>query len=196
MARGKIKEGRRSTELSDVIIAEWFRIRPETEGQGTLPVDVNALTAAFNAILDSPCKVVLDAEGGLSTSLCRFRPRIHGKNCKNISKRMEIFGRGWGPPSSSAAAASAFNSNCLTRRHGNVFLTQRATHRLLGIRGRQVRVGRQLGDLAEPHWQRSNCPDESCRSDLSRDAARLCERIAINGRKRPPSHQSSPVDHG
>ena len=65
MARGKIKEGRVSAELSDVIIAEWFRVLPDVDGQGILGMDVNALTAAFNSILgdDSPCQVILDVAG-------------------------------------------------------------------------------------------------------------------------------------
>lgn len=96
MARGKIKQGRVSAELSDVIIAEWFRILPEVEGQGILPVDVHSLTAAFNAILDSPCTVVLDVEGKPINIVVPFPPAKTRQKLKEYLEKNGDFRQGMG----------------------------------------------------------------------------------------------------
>jgi hypothetical protein len=64
MARGELRPGRTLAELSDVIIAEWFRILPDTPDGRFKDMDLNALTAAFNLILgdDSRCQAIADME--------------------------------------------------------------------------------------------------------------------------------------
>jgi hypothetical protein len=52
MARGRAKKGRRLSEISETIVAEWFRVLPETEGDTIERMDAFSLTAAFNDILE------------------------------------------------------------------------------------------------------------------------------------------------
>ncbi|MGO4438276.1 hypothetical protein [Rhizobium sp. RAF56] len=66
MARGRIKSGRQSTEIADAILAEWYRILPPANAPGAAAqMDANALTAAFNSVLDpsDKCQVILDEPG-------------------------------------------------------------------------------------------------------------------------------------
>jgi hypothetical protein len=63
MARARAKRGRKLTEIADTILAEWYRVLPETSGSAPLQMDVFALTAAFNEILDTQCLAVLDEVG-------------------------------------------------------------------------------------------------------------------------------------
>ncbi|MGE0005116.1 MAG: hypothetical protein AB7S92_05950 [Parvibaculaceae bacterium] len=67
MARGKVRPDRSAKEISDAILAEWYRVLPEgPDANGDIPapleMDKHALTAAFNLILDdsSRCQVILD----------------------------------------------------------------------------------------------------------------------------------------
>lgn len=61
MARARAKRNRQQTEIAQAIIAEWFRVLPETSGApGTM--DANSLTAAFNDILDKTAKAIIDEE--------------------------------------------------------------------------------------------------------------------------------------
>jgi hypothetical protein len=67
MARGRVRPDRNSKEISDAILAEWYRVLPNDPGSGKTPpppleMDDMALTAAFNLVLDdqSKCQVVLD----------------------------------------------------------------------------------------------------------------------------------------
>ena len=66
MARGRIKQGRYSTEIADAILAEWYRILPPASAPGAaVQMDANSLTAAINSILDPAdrCQVILDEPG-------------------------------------------------------------------------------------------------------------------------------------
>jgi hypothetical protein len=67
MARARTRPGRTSSEISEVILAEWFRILPDaslTDRTGyPLAIDINALSAAFNFIIDEPCIAVPDVAG-------------------------------------------------------------------------------------------------------------------------------------
>jgi len=63
MARARVKQGHRSTEIADAIIAEWYRTLPPRGVSGQLPMDANALTAAFSEIVDARCEAVLDIAG-------------------------------------------------------------------------------------------------------------------------------------
>jgi hypothetical protein len=75
MARAKIRRNRRSTDIADAIVAEWYRILPEGPVDGVipdpLPMDSNALTGAFNQIIatvdeqgnDVRCQAVPDEFG-------------------------------------------------------------------------------------------------------------------------------------
>lgn len=63
MARARPRPGRRSSEISQVIIAEWFRILPDTTGGSIDDVDVNSLSAAFSNIIDASCVAVPDKLG-------------------------------------------------------------------------------------------------------------------------------------
>ncbi|MER9432906.1 hypothetical protein [Mesorhizobium sp. M0408] len=59
MARAKAKRNRQQTEIAQAIIAEWFRVLPDSTGNiGTM--DAFSLTAAFNDILDRPTKAIID----------------------------------------------------------------------------------------------------------------------------------------
>jgi hypothetical protein len=63
MARARVRITKQHNEIARVIIAEWLRILPETNpALPAKPMDANALTAAFNSILEEPCQVVLDEE--------------------------------------------------------------------------------------------------------------------------------------
>jgi hypothetical protein len=69
MARGKVRPDRSAKEISNAIIAEWYRVLPNKPVSGPIPkpldMDALALTAAFNLVLDddSRCQVVLEEEG-------------------------------------------------------------------------------------------------------------------------------------
>jgi len=65
MARARPRKNKSLTSLSNIILAEWYRVLPDQPGGPVLPMDAFALTAAFNQILDEsmPCQVVLDVEG-------------------------------------------------------------------------------------------------------------------------------------
>lgn len=58
MARARAKRNRQQAELAEAIIAEWFRMLSMPLGQREM--DVGALTASFNEILDSPCEAIAD----------------------------------------------------------------------------------------------------------------------------------------
>jgi hypothetical protein len=61
MARAKAKHNRQQTEIAQAIIAEWFRVLPESSG-APLEMDSYSLTAAFDDILDRPAKAIIDDE--------------------------------------------------------------------------------------------------------------------------------------
>jgi hypothetical protein len=61
MARARVKRSRQQTEIAEVIIAEWFRILPETLGDPRAAYDVNSLKAAFSDIIEQQCRVEFDA---------------------------------------------------------------------------------------------------------------------------------------
>lgn len=68
MARARTREGRHSSEISNIILAEWYRVMPLTGSiteDDIQKMDMSALTAAFNAIIegDRVCKAVLDGDG-------------------------------------------------------------------------------------------------------------------------------------
>lgn len=65
MARARPRKNKSLTALSNIILAEWYRVLPDQPGGPILPMDAFALTAAFNQILDesTPCQVILDIEG-------------------------------------------------------------------------------------------------------------------------------------
>jgi hypothetical protein len=64
MARARVRPGHSVSEISDAIIAEWSRVLPpEGSNSPQLEMDVNALTAAFNRVLEDPCRVILDEAG-------------------------------------------------------------------------------------------------------------------------------------
>jgi hypothetical protein len=52
MARGRARPGRRLTEISEVIVAEWFRVLPDIPGDPITDMDQNSLTAAFSEIVN------------------------------------------------------------------------------------------------------------------------------------------------
>ncbi|ESY10527.1 hypothetical protein NKI46_29425 [Mesorhizobium sp. M0615] len=59
MARARAKRNRQQTEIAQAIIAEWFRVLPESSGSiGAM--DEYSLTAAFNDILDRPALAIID----------------------------------------------------------------------------------------------------------------------------------------
>ena len=60
MARANTRRQKSLTALSDIILAEWYRVL----ATGT-SMDAGALTTAFNQILDeaTPCQVILDEPG-------------------------------------------------------------------------------------------------------------------------------------
>ena len=60
MARARPKANRRLSEVANLIIAEWYRVLPETATGPILPMDAHSLTAALNQVLDEPCQAVLD----------------------------------------------------------------------------------------------------------------------------------------
>jgi hypothetical protein len=62
MARFGGKPNKDLEEIADLIIAEWFRVVPENPGEDVLEMDINALTAALNNLLDLPCRAVADEE--------------------------------------------------------------------------------------------------------------------------------------
>ena len=65
MARARVRANRTARDLSDVILAEWYRVLPPASvGGDPLPMDANALTGAFNQILDpmDQCQVILDVK--------------------------------------------------------------------------------------------------------------------------------------
>jgi len=62
MARARPKPNRRLTEIADAILAEWYRVLPDTSGT-PLTMDMDALTAAFNEVLDTPCQAIPDEVG-------------------------------------------------------------------------------------------------------------------------------------
>jgi hypothetical protein len=64
MARARVKHGRKLADITQAIVAEWYRVLPDAQGEEILPMDEYALTAAFNAILDQDCVAVLDAKDG------------------------------------------------------------------------------------------------------------------------------------
>jgi hypothetical protein len=63
MARARAKRNRKLTEIADTILAEWYRVLPETSGPAPLQMDAFALTAAFNEILDTSCQAIVDEPG-------------------------------------------------------------------------------------------------------------------------------------
>lgn len=67
MARARPRAGREASEISEVIVAEWYRILPDESVADTsdypLAMDVNALSAAFNFIIDEVCVAVPDEAG-------------------------------------------------------------------------------------------------------------------------------------
>ena len=60
MARARARRDQSLTAISDIILAEWYRVLPDQPGGQPLEMDAFALTAAFNQILDKPCEVILD----------------------------------------------------------------------------------------------------------------------------------------
>jgi hypothetical protein len=61
MARARVKRDRKNTDIADAIIAEWYRILPDPNETSTRTMDANALTAAFNRIIDNQrCQAILD----------------------------------------------------------------------------------------------------------------------------------------
>jgi hypothetical protein len=62
MARARVRPNKSLAAISDIILAEWYRVLPEDPGGQTLAMDPFALTTAFNQILLDPCQVILDEE--------------------------------------------------------------------------------------------------------------------------------------
>jgi len=62
MARARPKPNRRLTEIADAILAEWYRVLPPVSGGTILTMDMDALTAAFNEVLDTPCQAIPDGD--------------------------------------------------------------------------------------------------------------------------------------
>jgi hypothetical protein len=52
MARVRGRPTRQLTELSEVILAEWYRVLPAKKGDPIAQMDKNALTAAFSEVID------------------------------------------------------------------------------------------------------------------------------------------------
>jgi hypothetical protein len=52
MARGRAKANRQLKDISEVILAEWYRVLPVTKGDPIAKMDRNSLTAAFSEIIE------------------------------------------------------------------------------------------------------------------------------------------------
>ncbi len=98
MARGKVRPGRVSSELADVIVGEWFRILPDTADGSFKEMDLNAVTAAFNLILgdDSRCQAIPDEEGKPIKIVVPLPPKKTRAELETYLKNNSDFRQGMG----------------------------------------------------------------------------------------------------
>ena len=90
------------SDIADVILAEWFRVLPETGTGDQHPMDEESLTVAFNQILDVHCIAVLDGEGTEADPIKIVVPRPPRDNQQELRTYLENnsdFRVGMGPAS-------------------------------------------------------------------------------------------------
>lgn len=76
MARARPKNHRRSSDIAELIVAEWYRILPyRGQGATNLEIDVASLTAALNNILNVSAR-----HGGVAIAV----PDVEGQPLKVI----------------------------------------------------------------------------------------------------------------
>lgn len=62
--RAKVREGRDIGEIGQAILAAWYKILPEQEGDPIGDIDADELTTLFNQILETPCQAIVDPKSG------------------------------------------------------------------------------------------------------------------------------------
>jgi hypothetical protein len=87
MARARIKRDKTAADLSDIILAEWFRLLDPTEpttpagkaaamARFVANADIDSLSAAFGKVLDNAvCEAVIDGDGSVAAPVKIIVPR-------------------------------------------------------------------------------------------------------------------------
>lgn len=96
MARARPRRRRRLSEIGEVILAEWYRVLPEKSGDPVLPMDPNALSAAFNNIVEAKCIAVLDNEPGFTKILVPWPPATSRDELDEYMRKNSDFISGMG----------------------------------------------------------------------------------------------------
>ena len=63
MSRATLRPAKKVDDIGDVIIAAWFKVLPDNDGDSIGDIDPSELSAAFSSILDAKCIAVIDKKG-------------------------------------------------------------------------------------------------------------------------------------
>jgi len=106
MARALAQQGRQLSEIGDLFLAEWYRVLPDHSGSSPADpltlggkMDLAALTAALNQILDANCEAILDGNGSATAKLkivVPLPPVTDRQELKNYLKYNTDYARGMG----------------------------------------------------------------------------------------------------
>jgi hypothetical protein len=64
VARAQARQGHTKQEIGQAILAAWYKVLPEHEGDPIGDINADELTTLFNQILDTPCVAIVDPKGG------------------------------------------------------------------------------------------------------------------------------------